>query len=128
MRLIVGAFEICSPALSSAISLAATSKAGDSINSTAELSYESKDSTSLRTSSSSWHWSFKKVARCSAATFSAEWYSCSTRCQRSGSMTSASRELTQEPDFGEFPVTHHRIRRNLHHFCRFLDTQTSEES
>ena len=37
-------------------------------------------------------------------------------------------EFTQEPDFGQSPVPHHRLFRHLQYFRSFLDIETAKES
>src|SRR5438105_304 len=98
------------------------------MNSSADSSQISSDSTSWRSSSSFPQTSCKNIARCSAATFNEAWYNSSTRCQRSGSMVLVLAEITQEPDSGQFPVSHHCLVGHLQYFRSFLDAETTKKS
>src|SRR5438132_4481405 len=98
------------------------------MNSSADSLRVSSDFTSWRSSSAFPQTSCKNVARWSAATFNEAWYNSSTRCQRSGFMVLAPAEITQKPDSGQFPVSHHCLAGHLQYVRSFLDAETTKKS
>src|SRR5215469_13941152 len=118
--------DVC--ALSWAISRAAISNAGASMNFAAESSCVRSDSTSWRSSSSSLQASCRNAARWPVATCNEAWYNSSTLAQRSGSTALASSEFAHEPDLRQLPVPHYRLWGHAQYLGGFLDLKSTKES
>src|ERR1700751_561696 len=107
--------------------VAAPPSASASRNGSASFSCVRSYSISWRRSLSSEHDFSRKLARSFSVSSRAAWYSRSTFFHRSGSISSLRRNLSQQPNLRQLPISLHRLCQNLQDLCRFLGAQASEE-
>src|SRR6266436_2317387 len=62
------------------------------------------------------------------SSFSAESYTRSIFCQRSGSIQALPAQLATQPILGQLPVAHHCVAGNLQDLSRFLQIETTEKT
>src|SRR6202051_4371612 len=92
------------------------------------FSWARRDSTSRRSSSSPRQNFSRNAALLLSVSSSAEWYKCSTCCQRSGSISTLGTECAVQPDPGQPPVSQPRFRRNIEYPGCFFHAQSAKEA